>query len=82
MTKPATTNRTYQKLHSFGLNSNQDQPDLRGENTEPPLLGNRVQESAVTFNVPPMLTHLCSSTHKRQETERKENLPVAGHTLK
>ena len=75
MTKPVPP-------HSFGLNSNQDQPDLKGENTEPPLLGNRVQEYAVSFNVQPKLTNLCSSTHKRQETERKEKISVAGYTVK
>lgn len=67
---------------SFALNSNQDQPDLTGENTEPPLLENRVQEYAVSFNVPPKLTNLCSSTQKRQEAERKEKISVAGYTVK
>ena len=71
MTKPVPP-------RSFGLNSYQDQPDLRGENTEPPLLEYRVQEYAVSFNVPPMLTNLCSSTHKREEAERKEKFSVAG----
>lgn len=81
MTKPATTNRTYQKPCPFGLNSNQDQPDLRGENTEPPLLGNRVQESAVSFNVPPRLTHTCALLPTRDKKQRERKTFLLQDTL-